>query len=100
MMFLDLDRFKSINDFHGHAAGDAGLKTVAKRFSSCARDEDTVCRTCGDEFLYLLMNSQGTKNIERIAAQVAESATAPIAVGQRKLDLSPKHRCCDPSRAG
>ena len=66
-MFLDLDRFKNVNDVHGHAAGDIVLKEVAKRLAQDARDEDTVCRNGGDEFLYLLMNPQGRSNVERIA---------------------------------
>lgn len=68
VMFLDLDRFKNVNDAHGHAAGDVVLKEVAKRLAQNARDEDTVCRNGGDEFLYLLMNPQGQENAERIAA--------------------------------
>ena len=61
LMFLDLDGFKSINDLYGHAAGDKVLKEVATRFSRHAREEDTVCRNGGDEFLYLLVNPQGTR---------------------------------------
>ncbi len=70
VMFLDLDGFKSVNDLHGHAAGDAVLLEVASRLSEHARAEDTVCRNGGDEFLYLLVNPQGTHNIERIAQSV------------------------------
>ena len=85
VMFLDLDRFKCINDTHGHAVGDAVLKEVAKRLLHHARDEDTVCRNGGDEFLYLLINPQGRENIERIADALLKIIGLPIDVG----DLRP-----------
>ena len=80
VMFLDLDGFKEINDTHGHAAGDSVLKEVARRLSLRSRDEDTMCRNGGDEFLYLLVNPQGKDNIERIAGLVCASIAEPIAV--------------------
>jgi two-component system, cell cycle response regulator len=85
VMFLALDRFKCINDTHGHAVGDRVLKEVAKRLLQHARDEDTVCRNGGDEFLYLLMNPQGTENIERIAGALLKTIGLPIDMG----DLQP-----------
>jgi diguanylate cyclase (GGDEF)-like protein len=85
VMFLDLDHFKSINDTHGHAAGDLILKGVAKRLSQHARDEDTVCRNGGDEFLYLLMNPQGSENIERIAQAVLKDIAQPMDIGHVQL---------------
>jgi diguanylate cyclase (GGDEF)-like protein len=85
VMFLDLDRFKTINDTHGHAVGDRVLKEVAKRLSQHARDEDTVCRNGGDEFLYLLINPQGSENIERIAGVVLKDIAQPIDIGDLQL---------------
>ncbi|HVK54661.1 MAG TPA: GGDEF domain-containing protein [Burkholderiales bacterium] len=85
VMFLDLDRFKSINDTHGHPVGDSLLKEVAKRLLQHARDEDAVCRNGGDEFLYLLMNPQGSENIERIAAGVLDNIAQPIDIGDLQL---------------
>jgi diguanylate cyclase (GGDEF)-like protein len=78
VMFLDLDRFKCINDTHGHAVGDGVLKEVAKRLLQHTRDEDTVCRNGGDEFLYLLMNPQDTEDIERIADTLLKTIGQPI----------------------
>jgi two-component system, cell cycle response regulator len=87
VMFLDLDRFKSINDAHGHAVGDLVLNEVAKRLLQHARDEDTVCRNGGDEFLYLLMNPQGSENVERIAGALSEAIGQPIGVGDQQLAI-------------
>jgi diguanylate cyclase (GGDEF)-like protein len=84
VMFLDLDRFKYINDTHGHAVGDRVLKEVAKRLLGHTRDEDTVCRNGGDEFLYLLINPQGSENIRRIADTLLQSIEQPIDVGDLK----------------
>ncbi len=87
VMFLDLDRFKRVNDVHGHAAGDVVLKEVAKRLAQDARDEDTVCRNGGDEFLYLLMNPQGRDNVQKIATAVIENLGRTIHVGQKQLNV-------------
>lgn len=78
VMFFDLDSFKKINDTQGHAAGDVVLQAVATRLSEHARGEDTVCRNGGDEFLYLLVNPQGRRNVEVIAKGVAERVARPI----------------------
>ena len=85
VMFLDLDRFKTINDTYGHAVGDAVLKEVAKRLLEHTRDEDTVCRNGGDEFLYLLINPQGIENISRIANTLLQTIGQPIKVGDLEL---------------
>ena len=79
VMFLDLDRFKAVNDIHGHAAGDAVLLEVARRLSAHARAEDTVCRNGGDEFLYLLVNPEGRANVGQIAGSVSARIEQPIA---------------------
>ena len=87
VMFLDLDRFKYINDTHGHAVGDAVLKAVAKRLLAHARDEDTVCRNGGDEFLYLLINPLGRDNIQRIADGLWSTIGQPVDLGDLKLAI-------------
>jgi two-component system cell cycle response regulator len=87
VMFLDLDRFKEINDTHGHAVGDAVLKEVAKRFVQHTREEDTVCRNGGDEFLYLAMNPQGTANIERMAAKLLSIIGQPVDLGDLQVAI-------------
>ena len=87
VMFLDLDRFKRINDEHGHAAGDFVLKEVAYRLLQNARDEDTVCRNGGDEFLYLLVNPQGKENVERIAGNILTNIARPMTVDGLELTV-------------
>lgn len=88
VMFLDLDGFKNINDTRGHAAGDSVLKEVATRLLLHSRDEDTVSRYGGDEFLFLLVNPQGKENIERIARLAAANIAKPIAVGNLQFAVN------------
>ena len=89
VMFLDLDRFKLINDTHGHAAGDSVLSVVAERLMRHARDEDTVCRNGGDEFLYLLINPTDRQNVARIAGLVRQTIERPIGVGELQFVITP-----------
>ena len=89
VMFLDLDQFKSINDAHGHAAGDAVLKEIAERLLGRTRDEDTVCRTGGDEFMYLLMNPGAEEHVESIASSVLRAISQPLAVGALDFAVKP-----------
>jgi len=89
VMFLDLDKFKGINDAHGHAVGDLVLKTIAERLLQQVRDEDTVCRNGGDEFLYLLMNPGGKENITRIADSVLRGIAQPVALGELQFVVKP-----------
>jgi two-component system cell cycle response regulator len=88
VMFLDLDRFKCINDAHGHAVGDEVLKAVAKRLLQHARDEDTVCRNGGDEFLYLMMDPRGSENVERIAGVLLKTIAQPIELGDLQVVIN------------
>jgi diguanylate cyclase (GGDEF)-like protein len=85
VMFLDLDGFKCVNDDHGHAAGDVVLRRIANRLAQHVRDEDTVCRTGGDEFLYLLVNPRTMADVERKAASVLSDIAQSIEVGGRSL---------------
>lgn len=89
VMFLDLDQFKAVNDTHGHAAGDTVLTTVAQRLLNHARDEDTVCRNGGDEFLYLLIDPAGRDNVARIAGHVRATLAQPIAIDDLELVITP-----------
>lgn len=87
VMFIDLDRFKPINDTYGHAVGDRVLKMVAQRLDMEARSEDTICRYGGDEFLYLLVNPQGIENIQRIAHKVSSLISSAVVINDRGLTV-------------
>lgn len=89
VMFFDLDKFKTINDTHGHAAGDEVLKQVAARLLEHCRLEDTVCRTGGDEFLYVLIDPKGRENIERIASGLVESLARPVVFDGVQIAVRP-----------
>ena len=80
LLFLDLDHFKSINDTMGHEAGDAILKEVALRLSSCVRIDDTVSRQGGDEFVIILNEIAHVPAAEFVAEKVLNSLRVPITV--------------------
>jgi len=87
VMFIDLDKFKNINDTHGHHAGDAVLRTTAQRLTENARGGDTVSRHGGDEFLYLLTEVSDEKDIARIAEKIVQALRAPCKVSVGGLDI-------------
>ena len=78
VLFLDLDRFKSINDSLGHSVGDAVLEEVARRLPTGLRASDTVARLGGDEFAILLEGSSTPGEVEATAARVLDTLTPPI----------------------
>ncbi len=80
VMFLDLDGFKKINDTHGHDAGDAVLKTIAMRLSASTRDDDTVSRHGGDEFLYLLTEVESEQALTLVAQKLIAAIETPCSV--------------------
>jgi diguanylate cyclase (GGDEF)-like protein len=82
LAFLDLDHFKAINDTHGHDAGDALLKAVARRLQDSLRASDTVCRLGGDEFVLLLADLNGVAQAQAIAQKVLGHVTQPCLLGQ------------------
>ena len=88
VMFVDLDKFKNINDRYGHAAGDAVLQTLAMRLTEKTRGEDTVSRHGGDEFLCLLTQIHEEQDIARIAAKILKAIQAPCNVNANGLDVN------------
>jgi diguanylate cyclase (GGDEF)-like protein/PAS domain S-box-containing protein len=85
LMFLDLDRFKQINDTLGHHAGDAVLKTVAKRLTHCVRAVDTVSRLGGDEFVVLLADIGNVDRAAHVAGTVMQAVTRPISLDGQEI---------------
>ncbi|NRA84299.1 MAG: EAL domain-containing protein [Gammaproteobacteria bacterium] len=78
LMFIDLDRFKYVNDTLGHKSGDELLQITAKRLSDCVRKTDTVARFGGDEFVIILPNIQNSCAIERLADSIISSLATPF----------------------
>jgi diguanylate cyclase (GGDEF)-like protein len=89
VMFIDLDRFKAINDTHGHAVGDRVLQAVAQRLDEQVRSGDTICRWGGDEFLYLLVNPQSAGNIEGVARKVLDRISEILIIDDLTLSIEP-----------
>lgn len=85
IMFIDLDRFKEINDQHGHATGDAALQEVASRLTQTLRDADSVGRLGGDEFLVVLSDIGGLEDVRRAAWRIEGALSAPIKAGSLSL---------------
>ena len=89
MMFIDLDKFKEINDTHGHGAGDTALDVVAARLLECSRGEDAVCRAGGDEFLFLMVDAGTEQQVMRVATRIVECVSAPFLHGATELRITP-----------
>ena len=85
VFFLDLDRFKVINDSLGHAAGDRVLQAVAERIRTLVRQGDTVARLGGDEFTILVPDVHGLEDLEAIARKVRDAVKEPILLDGREL---------------
>ncbi|MBI2311014.1 MAG: EAL domain-containing protein [Betaproteobacteria bacterium] len=85
LLYLDLDRFKNINDTLGHSVGDALLKAVADRITGTVRHEDTVARLEGDEFAILLSDIHNVENAARVAEKLARSLKQPFHVPGHEL---------------
>ena len=87
VLFVDLDRFKQVNDVHGHAVGDKLLKQVSVRLAACVKDDSTLARIGGDEFIIVLKGATREKATETGIA-VLQALTSPFSVEQHSLMLS------------
>ncbi len=88
MLFLDLDRFKIINDTLGHAVGDKLLQGVAERLRECLRKEDTVARLGGDEFMLLLSGINQVEDVARISEKILNSVRPPYQIDSHELYIN------------
>ncbi len=89
VMFLDLDRFKNINDSLGHVVGDELLQQVSTRLKSCIREGDTLARFGGDEFTLLLPKiARGNEDVSKIAEKINEVLKSPFVVDNNELYVS------------
>lgn len=88
LLFLDVDRFKVINDSLGHSAGDAVLVEVSRRFLACVRENDVVARLSGDEFAILLEDYVDPDTPTLVAQRIIESMAAPIALPDSSVQPS------------
>jgi len=87
VLFVDLDRFKRINDTLGHASGDILLREVAARFAGCLRPEDTLARMGGDEFTVLLPDIPGTDYAVGVAQMLLRALRRPIILHSQELHV-------------
>ncbi|MCB1880018.1 MAG: diguanylate cyclase, partial [Gammaproteobacteria bacterium] len=88
VMFLDMDRFKVINDSLGHLAGDQLLQTIALRLSSCLRDGDTLARVGGDEFNLLVPGINGRDDAAMVARKIMERLKEPVVLDGYEVFVS------------
>jgi diguanylate cyclase (GGDEF)-like protein/PAS domain S-box-containing protein len=88
VMFLDLDRFKAVNDNLGHASGDDLLVRMAARLRACFRPEDTVARFSGDEFAILLEDVTNISDVTRIAERAQHDICLPIELNGHEIFVS------------
>ena len=88
VLFLDLDRFKYVNDSLGHSAGDEMLQEIAARLRQCLREEDTVARVGGDEFLIMLREVASREEVEAAAGRIREWVTRSFTIQSHSLSTS------------
>jgi len=88
VMFLDLDRFKIINDTLGHAVGDKLLKVIAGRLSECVREDDTVARLGGDEFVILLEDVASIQSVTGVAQKLIHALERPVVLEHQEMFIT------------
>ncbi len=88
LMYLDIDKFKAINDSRGHIAGDTLLREFAHRLQQNVRESDTVARLGGDEFVVLLDDLGGRRDALRVAEKILAAMRVPVIVGKAEIRIT------------
>lgn len=88
LLFIDLDRFKEVNDTLGHDVGDQLLVEAAQRINACVRDSDTVARIGGDEFTVILPQLDDINRVEQVAERIIETLATPFQLGDESVYIS------------
>ncbi|HEY8133707.1 MAG TPA: EAL domain-containing protein [Thermoanaerobaculia bacterium] len=88
VLFIDLDRFKAINDTLGHDVADALLVEIAQRLKSCVRQTDTVARYGGDEFTVILPDLHQPEDAAQVAEKILERVVEPVVAGETSIEIS------------
>jgi diguanylate cyclase (GGDEF)-like protein/PAS domain S-box-containing protein len=94
VLFLDLDRFKIINDTLGHSIGDELLRLVASRLKKSLRETDTVARIGGDEFIVLLSNVKDCSDVSALAGKILKSLIVPFTLREHELFITTSMGIC------
>ena len=89
VMFMDLDRFKKVNDTLGHAVGNQLLQLVARRLRRAVRDSDSVARNGGDEFTVLLPALDDPEDAKLVAGKILKAFVEPFSIGKKRLFITP-----------
>ncbi len=85
LMFVDLDRFKMVNDTHGQETGDQVLKTVAERMSECLRKSDLAARIGADEFAVVMESLESPQTVSTAAQRILDAVSQPFSLGAKKI---------------
>ena len=88
LMFIDLDKFKPVNDTYGHAVGDVLLKEVALRIQNCLRESDTAARIGGDEFIILLPAIETRQDASKVGEKILHALNQPFVLAGHTLEIS------------
>lgn len=88
LMFLDLDKFKPVNDTYGHGVGDLLLKAVAQRIQDCLRESDTAARLGGDEFVVLLPTIEAKQDASKVGEKILDALNQPFELAGHTLQIS------------
>ena len=88
VLFVDLDRFKRVNDLHGHGVGDELLIAVAQRLSAVLRSGDTLARMSGDEFVILCEDVESSAHVDTIASRVGAAISTPFNLLSMEIEIT------------